>query len=217
MTISVLANSTTAKISTIDGNIDVAVPAGVTTGDVLICMIGTNAGNITTIPSGWTEFGKISSANLNNPRVQGYWMVYASGSTWRWVMSSNVAAGAVLVRVSGVDTTTSMDVTETTNFSASTGTTLATTAITPVTSGAYLVSGYAVNSSSSTLTKPTEMTLVATVGGKSTALAYEAWDNSSTGITRTWTNTSNLARGNWMAVLRPASTTVIPPGYAFII
>lgn len=194
---------------------NVAYPAGITAGDLLVLFISSNGGAASaTPPSGFTEVHR--ETTVTNPRG-GLWIKVATGSESGplAVTMTSTTGHAQIARYSGVDTTTPQDATRT--IVQNTGTTVAHVilpSITTATNGAMLVFVGAWNSSSRTASPPagaTERIDFISNGGatKSGALDDEIDATAGASGTRQITSSSGTGIANWgaMMALRPGGST----------
>ena len=92
------------------GSVSVARPPGTATGDVLVACLALNGGGVAAAPAGWSSIAAVTA--ISSTRVFGYYRVAgnAEPATYQWTLSSAVANGAGIVRYSGVDAVTPIDV-----------------------------------------------------------------------------------------------------------
>lgn len=123
------------------GNVTIAKPTGTADNDLMIAEIGTdNAGSTITPPAGWTSRGKLTSA-VDAATYEVFTKKAASeGANYVFVSSTPAAAGFI-ISYSGVNTSTPLDATTTTNTgtNGASPTTITGTAITTVTANCTIV------------------------------------------------------------------------------
>lgn len=197
----------------LSGTITATLPTGMAYGDVLICAyIGSGSIANHTPPAGWTAFVSpfvVPDAAL----IAAYWRAHTQASpitVGPSVTYNNSARHTLIVQAySGVNTTTPIDVTPTTNVTAPYGTSLDAPSITTVTANAMIISADLVDSANTLTTKPTSMTLVADASGggvgRGGAFAQELKTTAGATGVRTWTAASSLGMATWMTALRPAN------------
>jgi hypothetical protein len=198
----------------------VPYPAGISAGHLLVLHIVTNGGAVTT-PAGWTAV--YNETVLANPKG-GLFIKVAAGteSGNLTVTTASTAGNAIMLRYTGVDTTTPQDVAAST-YSNSLSTDPATVlpSITTVTNNAWLVMGNGLNSGSTTVTSVTPAGATERIdhvqaapmpggGGGTGSKGGSVWDelDATAGATGTRTITPSAARANWgaMMALRPAAS-----------
>src|SRR5215217_7567233 len=114
MAIAFGAAGTRLLVSPASTSYNVAYPSGITAGQLLVLFISINGGTGVNSPSGWTEV--YNDLTLSNPKG-GIWYKIATGSesgTLAVTLGSSVTGSGIILRYTGVDTTTPMDVTPTT-------------------------------------------------------------------------------------------------------
>lgn len=188
------------------------------TGDVAIVYFGTGAtSDNDLVVSGYTEVAELyANSTFDSNLVVAYRVIniFSLGSVVLTGGSRNTAnAGAVAIQVwRGVDTTTPLDVTRTT--STNTSSVLANPpAITPITSGAIIVSGGAgAHNVGAETFASSDLTSFQTVGGADTndvtiGLGYHAWTYDSfdpTQFTFSGTDSTSFSSASVTLALRPA-------------
>lgn len=186
-------------------------PTGSASGDFAIAQFAIgNSGAGWVAPAGWTAlFTPVAFSNTFHAvyyrRLTGGAQDTPSAS---W---TNSGRNSVIMAVwPGVDATTPFDVAVQTLYPASATQTLTLPSLTSVTTGARIVSGAVVDTSSaSALTEPDEMVLLRSTpsssGGREQSLADEIDNTVGASGTRSWTQTASGYRiGGFIVALRPA-------------
>ena len=219
----VLQGTATLVENAASTTIAVTVPTGVAAGELLICAVTgsrTASGDTLTPPAGWNTAALVKDGSTNGVVTGLYWRVATGGesSTYTWTCTAGTAGriGGAMQRVSGVDSTTPMDVAAASaSLTAVAGTTIDSPTITTVTANALLVGVGSVNASASaTLTPPGSMAQINTTTGvgRRQTWATEAKAVAGATGTRTWTSsTTGLQRAAIIAALRPSSSTPVTP------
>lgn len=136
MAIAHVGTSTTLNSSSAT-TVVVSVPGGTVNGHTLRAEITVIGQPTITAPGGWTLIGTQDAGTTL--RVATYWRAASSEpANYTWTLSSSFRAKGSITARSGIDTTTPLDVTPTSNGSTTSGTSHGTPSITPVTSGAWL-------------------------------------------------------------------------------
>ena len=147
--------------------------------------------------------------NISNPHLYSYYHVTSSGepASYTWTLASAVTGSGGVARYSGVDTSNPSDAPVSVISSATAVSGLTVPAVTTVSSGALLVGGAAINSSSASvvITAPGGMTEKWDLGGK--RQEYDDAPQASPGSSgdKTWAFSAPREAAAWLAALRPAS------------
>lgn len=200
----VLAEGGTSSTSLV-----VNVPSGIADGDVLVTFLGIGAAGLTP-PGGWNLIGQATGQAVISSYIYYHVVTSAAGEpasyTWSgWTASRSTAQ---CVAYSGVDNTTPVDVTASTQSNAAGATTVVLASITTVTNGAMLISCAGQDSAAGTDTIPGTMSRVSdsTGTGKRFGSADETDATAGATGTRTWTfDSSVLAHSGVLGALRPAT------------
>lgn len=194
------------------------LPSGLANNDVLVAHYAGSdtVANTTFSVSGWVAI-KAPIEFTSSRLIASYYRVVTDAGTQTAPSASWVTGGRAtweIQRYIGVDQATPLDCAVTYDVQVQT---LPLPSITTVTDGARAISGAAVDSAATgTLSKPTEMTLVAdsTGSGRRAQIADEVRATAGATGTRTWSHSTSLIVAGWLTALRPVSSTdatVIPP------
>lgn len=203
------------EIASGTGSITANMPAGITSGEVLVATVSCTVGDVVA-PTGWTLIPGTQSkgGDATQLSTQGYYRV-ATGtetSTYVWTGVGTSRASVIVQRFAGVNTTTPFDTTSTSGHTpdSTPGTSYSPPAITTGTAGCWLLSGASLNAATAaTLVIPSGWTARgATTGtGRGAAIATIAQSAAGPSGTVTWTitpTTTALQINAWLAALRPA-------------
>ena len=192
-----------------------SAPANWTTGDVLVAFKCDRATSGTTTTTGWSRIA--SAAAASTYRMEVFVTDYATAGAGPWSFTGTTRTLVRCLRFTGVDNTTPSDCTATARSNAS-GTT-GTTSITPVTSGAWVVGGFAATSSGSQTwsaeacaTDPTTLTeqqesAYSTYHNLAVCAAAQTAGPQATGASSGTMSTNGVNTAGLMA-LRPAPETI---------
>ena len=219
----------TAGADTITGSVQANTtwPGSLTTGDVAIVQFAMSdtVANCAFTVDGWTALVTPAEGNFQSVRTLAvYYCLYVPATIQPWAsMATAGRASCTLLRYSGVNPTTPIDVAPTVTTS-NDALSLDAPSLTTATAGAQLVSGCvsdSANPATNTITKPVTMTLRkdSTGTGRRSAMADEAFGAAGATGTRTWTQTTAaLGMAVWLGALRPATgggTITVPLGIAW--
>lgn len=193
----------------------ISVPSATANGDVLVLSLasGTNSGFPATI-TGWTTV-KTDTA-VASAAIGMYYRV-ASSEPASYTVTVNNAADRItaeMVRLTGVDTTTPLDVAAASTSSSSTTTSMATPTLTTVTAGAVLLYAVELNNATATITVPSGVTLTKTSAGtgQRSTLGSELRSTTGASTSRTWTFSTGAEHSGITAAFRPSSGTTTGSG-----
>lgn len=211
------ATGTLLLVSSATTTFNVAYPAGISAGDLLVLHVVTNGGApSSTPPTGWTEVHR-EATTVSNPRG-GVWIKVASGSESGTlaVTTASTTGVAQISRYTGVSTSTPQDVAASIAQVNTTGdTTITLPSITTVTNGAMLLAFGAANSTSKQYAAVSGMTqrvdFTESLGtSKSGAMFEEIFPTAGATGTRDLLPTSpGVAHWGVLMALRPGSVGLL--------
>jgi hypothetical protein len=190
-----------------------AKPAGLANGDILVASFAMNGGSITTPPADWVLVAAV--IGQSNPHLFVYLKVIVNASTepatYSWT-TSGVAWGGGIIRYSGVDNSTPIDVSASQTDAAS-GTSISCPGIIVATDEAMVCAGAAINSSNinrliTYMSGPASIE-VWDIAGKRNEYDDNIVASSGTTSYQTWSAPNGYAWACYMFALRPASTPTI--------
>jgi hypothetical protein len=205
----VRAGAGTSAVSNTGGTaVSVPVPAGVTTGDLLIAQItADNAPAMSGVPEGWSPVvAPMSVASNARVFVYSYVVTGAVPGSVTWQLSSAQKWGAGMAAFSGVDPAQPFDSPASTAKDTSyQSTRLTVPGVQTVTAGALLVGGVGLDSKSAVVTSPADWTEAAqNTGGQISQLAWQPRPDAGVSGQVTWSLDRAAASAGWIRALRPA-------------
>jgi hypothetical protein len=202
-------------------SIDLPVPLGTTSNDVMIAAIGYQPNTLTiTPPAGWTLVGSSNNAAATANSLAVYQRIAgaAEPGAYQWTFGAGVltAAAGGIQTFSGVDTTTTIDASS--GAATASSVTHATPSITTTVANTMLVAAHTF-ASSATWTPPAGMAeaydranlVVANAAGQSIEGSFGEQPAAGVTGTKTATASANADRGNtFILALRPSSVITAP-------
>jgi hypothetical protein len=189
-------------------SVTINVPAGTTDGDLLMLSVASGAASMPSSFTGWTHV--LSNINGGATCQIGQFYRIASSEPASYTLSGFTTGRitAELVRITGADTTTPLDVTPTS--AAATGSITAGTLTTATDKALVFYTVGQDAATSSDFTVPSGVTLIenSTGTGKRLISAYEVQSAAGTTTSRTFTETAGpLNAGAFTTAIRPASSS----------
>jgi PKD repeat protein len=194
--------------STAVSSVDLATPAGISTGDLLLGAFTVNNTPTVTPPTGWAPIVGPLKPNGGAEAFAYYHIVQAgeAATSYSWALSSAQKWGGGITAYRGVDPSNPFDVASPATKVDSTGTSTTITigGITTVTNGAMLVGGLGADGATATTTPPSGWTEgFDSVGGKMSEHANEVQSVAGASGPATWTISAPRAMAVWMTALHP--------------
>ncbi len=187
-------------------------PSGLVAGDVMVAAFSVDASGVSiTPPSGWQTMLAPLGTGSQSITIAAYAKVAdandAAASTFSFTLTSS-KGNVGIRRYSGVDNTTPIDTTSSSNIFVGAASSITVTGIT-VSAGAMLVGGISVNVNNSSATPPSGMTEVYD-SGTSQHIEFAEVVQASAGASgdKTWggfTTSSSQSVGAWLGALRAAA------------
>jgi hypothetical protein len=210
----IVARTATVSELASSQSISGTIPSGAANGDLLIVTFGLSASpaTLTAPDSSWLPLFSpfLITSTVDRTLAVYYQYVTNIGSVVAPAVSTTIAAGrqtAIVQAYTGVDPGHPFDVIGTAQ-GINGSTTLVLTSVTTVTGNTMLVSGCVVDAATAaTITVPSGMNQagMSTGVGRVTGYAEEARPTAGATGTRTWTESSTLAMGGYLAAIKPAS------------
>jgi PKD repeat protein len=205
--ISVVGSQSSVSAAAVSA-VTLAVPSGVSPGDLLLAAFTVNDRPSVVAPAGWTPIVAALKPD-SGAEVFAYYHVVGAGesaASYSWALSSAQKWGGGISAYRGVDASHPLDVAASTKIDGTgTATSITLPGITTVTNGAMVIGGLGADGATASTTEPTGWTeAFDSVGGKMAEHAYVAQATAGTTGSATWTISAARAMAVWMSALRPA-------------
>lgn len=194
MAIALQGTPTVTELAT-GTSIDVAYPTGIQAGELLVCSVNNSGASVPATPAGFTLAKSQTNANGTATSIMTAYKVATGSESGTIAVASNVASGritGIMMRLSGVDTTTPIDVAAS-SANGATGASWSVPSITTVTNGALLYAHTALNASSSADITHTAAQMTSVANSTGTGRRARIWHETfaTAGATGTRTFQSN--------------------------